>query len=119
MVLCSRLKKKRISMEEEDEEGEEEEDNLPGSTTAPDGIIPKTMVAGTSAKYVTEGNVSVYNHTGYTVDIPALLDNAPGLSSEEEGPKVAHLPLPRHRVLLHGGHRRVRAQRRPPHPRHG
>ena len=46
------------------------------------------MVAGSSAKYVTSGNLSVYNHTGYTVDIPALLDNAPGLSAEGEGPKV-------------------------------
>ncbi len=71
-----------------DGEGEEEEDNLPGSTTAPDGIIPKTMVAGTSAKYVTEGNVSIYNHTDYALDIAGLLSAAPELSGEGEGPKV-------------------------------
>ena len=34
------------------------------------------------------------------------------------GPQSAYLPLPRHRVLHHGGRRRVRAQRRPPHPGH-
>ena len=46
------------------------------------------MVAGSSAKYITSGNVSIYNHTDYTVDIPALLENAPRLSAAGEGPKV-------------------------------
>ena len=69
------------------------EDEEPSSSPAPDpqtpeGIIPKTMVAGSSAKYITSGNVSIYNHTDYTVDIPALLENAPRLSAAGEGPKV-------------------------------
>lgn len=72
-----------------DPTGEDEEPSasLP-SVEAPEGIIPRTMVAGSSAKYVTSGNVSVYNHTDYTVDIPALLENAPQLSAAGEGPKV-------------------------------
>ncbi len=72
-----------------DPAGEDEETDSPvPSTTAPEGIIPKTMVPGTSAKYITAGNVSVYNHTDYTVDIPALIENAPQLSVAGEGPKV-------------------------------
>ena len=72
-----------------DPPGEDEEPSasLP-SADAPEGIIPKTMMAGSSAKYVTSGNVSVYNHTDYPVDIPALLENAPKLSAAGEGPKV-------------------------------
>ena len=65
-----------------------DENNLPTTTTAPDGIIARTMVAGSSAKYVTSGNVSVYNHTDYTVDINALLEAAPTLSAQGDGPKV-------------------------------
>ena len=73
-----------------DPAGEDEEASaspLP-SAEAPEGIIPKTMMAGSSAKYVTEGNVSVYNHTDYSIDIPALIGNAPRLSAAGEGPKV-------------------------------
>ena len=66
----------------------EDEDNLPLTTTAPEGIIAKTMVAGTSAKYITSGNISVYNHTDYSVDVDALFAAAPALSGEGEGPKV-------------------------------
>ena len=72
-----------------DPSGEDEQTDPPApSTTAPEGIIPRTMVAGSSAKYVTAGNVSVYNHTDYAIDIPGLLENAPQLSSAGEGPKV-------------------------------
>ncbi len=72
-----------------DPSGEDEEPSasLP-CVDAPEDVIPRTMVAGTSAKYVTSGNVSVYNHTDYTLDIPALLENAPQLSPGGEGPKV-------------------------------
>ena len=73
-----------------DPAGEDEEPSgspAPSAET-PEGIIPKTMVAGSSAKYVTSGNVSVYNHTDYTIDIPALIENAPRLSAAGEGPKV-------------------------------
>ena len=65
-----------------------EQDALPRTTTAPDGIIAKTMVAGTTSKYITSGSLSVYNHTDYSVDIPALLAAAPELSAQGEGPKV-------------------------------
>ncbi len=65
-----------------------EDGELPLTTTAPDDIIPRTMVAGSSAKYVTSGNVSIYNHTDYTLDIDALLAVAPELSNEGEGPKI-------------------------------
>lgn len=72
-----------------DPPGEDEEPSGPlPSADAPEGVIPKTMVAGSSAKYVTSGNVSIYNHTDYTVDIPALIENAPRLSAAGEGPKV-------------------------------
>lgn len=73
-----------------DPAGEDEEPSGSPAPTAqaPEGIIPKTMVAGSSAKYVTSGNVSVYNHTDYTIDIPALIENAPQLSAAGEGPKV-------------------------------
>ncbi len=72
-----------------DPAGEDEEPSAsPPSAETPEGIIPRTMVAGSSAKYVTSGNVSVYNHTDYPVDIPALLENAPQLSASGEGPKV-------------------------------
>jgi len=72
-----------------DPSGEDEEPSAsPPSVDAPEDVIPRTMVAGTSAKYVTSGNVSVYNHTDYTLDIPALLENAPHLSAAGEGPKV-------------------------------
>ena len=71
-----------------DPDGEEDGGDLPTTTTAPEGIIAKTMVAGTSAKYVTAENVSIYNHTDYALDIPALLANAPSLPAEGEGPKI-------------------------------
>ena len=72
-----------------DPPGEDEEASAPlPSAGAPEGIIPKTMVAGSSAKYITSGSVSVYNHTDYAIDIPALIQNAPQLSAAGEGPKV-------------------------------
>ena len=70
------------------EDGGDEGNNLPVTTTAPEGIIAKTMVAGSSAKYIISGNVSIYNHTDYTVDIGALLEAAPSLSARGDGPKV-------------------------------
>lgn len=66
----------------------EPEESEPVVTTAPGNIIPKTMVAGSSAKYVTSGHVSIYNHTEYELDIEALLAAAPELSTEGEGPQI-------------------------------
>lgn len=70
------------------DEPEENADLPPATTTAPDGIIGKTMVAGTSAKYFTSGHVSIYNHTGYELDVELLLKAAPELGGPEEGPLV-------------------------------
>ena len=70
------------------DEPEADADLPPVTTTAPDDIIGKTMVAGTSAKYFSSGNVSVYNHTSYDLDIDVLLSAAPELSSRDEGPLV-------------------------------
>ena len=65
-----------------------EENNLPTTTTAPDGIIARTMVVGSSANYISSGNVSVYNRTDYSVNIGALLEAAPTLTARGDGPKV-------------------------------
>lgn len=65
-----------------------EESAEPVTTSAPEDIIPKTMVAGASAKYVTSGRISIYNHTDYELDIPALLSAAPELSAKGEGPQI-------------------------------
>ena len=78
----------RLEPDPDNDSEEEEGHALPITTTAPEGIIPKTMVAGTSAKYVTDGTVSIYNHTDYTLDIAGLLAAAPELSGEGDGPKV-------------------------------
>ena len=60
----------------------------PVTTSAPEDIIPKTMVAGTSDKYITSGRVTIYNHTDYRPDIDALLAAAPPLGGEGEGPQI-------------------------------
>lgn len=78
-----------LDIAELDPTGEDEESGSPApSASASEGIIPKTMVAGSSTQYITSGNVSVYNRTDYTIDIPALIENAPQLSAEGDGPKV-------------------------------
>lgn len=60
----------------------------PVTTTAPDGIIGKTMVAGTSAKYISSGSISIYNHTDYALDISALLAATPRLVNHRDGPQI-------------------------------
>lgn len=80
-----------VKMEHNDmpvESDEPEEEAPPVTTTAPDGIIGKTMVAGTSAKYVSSGNVSIYNHTNYKLNLDTLLAAKPELGSGREGPQV-------------------------------
>lgn len=76
------------SVAETEPPDEPEQEDLPLTTTAPDGIIGKTMVAGSGAKYITKGNVSVYNHTNYKLDIETLLNAAPQLSRKGDGPQV-------------------------------
>lgn len=65
-----------------------ENDELPTTTTAPDNIISRTMVAGSSAKYVSSGNVSIYNHTDYSLDVNALLAAATDLPARGKGPQI-------------------------------
>ena len=63
-------------------------ETAPVTTSAPEDIIPKTMVAGTSDQYITAGRVTIYNHTDYQPDIAALLASAPPLGGEGEGPQI-------------------------------
>ena len=65
-----------------------EENNLPVTTTAPDGIISTTLVAEPGANYLSSENLAVYNYTGYSLDIGALRSAAPALSAKGDGPKV-------------------------------
>lgn len=64
------------------------EEPLPSSVPEPGNIVTKTMVAGTSKKYVTSGGISIYNHTDYTLDIDALLSAAPKLTAKSDAPRV-------------------------------
>ena len=65
-----------------------EDNDLPITTTAPDGIVSRTLVAEPSANYVSSGSLAAYNYTGYSLDIGALLSAAPALSGRGDGPKV-------------------------------
>lgn len=60
----------------------------PTVSGASPNIIGRTMVAGSSAKYITWENISIYNHTDYTLDIEQLLANAPALELTGEEPTV-------------------------------
>ncbi len=68
---------------------DEDDDPLPppAATAAPDGVLSRTLKAGSSTQYVTLGNVSVYNRTSYPLDLAPLLDNAPHLV-RGEGPQI-------------------------------
>lgn len=72
----------------EPEVSSEPEPPLPVTTTAPDGIISKTMVAGSSAKYINSGSISIYNHTDYKLDIDTLLAATPRLVNQKDGPQI-------------------------------
>lgn len=65
-----------------------EENPPPASTAAPEGIIGKTMVAGSSSKYINWDNISIYNHTNYALNVEALLSAAPTLTNRKDGPQV-------------------------------
>lgn len=60
----------------------------PTASGAALNIIGRTMVAGTSAKYVTWEGLSIYNHTNYALDIEQLLANAPKLDLTGDAPTV-------------------------------
>ncbi len=59
------------------------------TTTAPDSIVPRTMVPGSSSRYVGADGIYIYNYTDYELDIPALLEDSLKLGlAEAEGPQV-------------------------------
>lgn len=61
----------------------------PATTTAPDGIIGRTMVPGSSSRYVSGDGIYIYNYTDYTLDIAQLLADSPKLGlAQAEGPQV-------------------------------
>lgn len=59
------------------------------TTTAPDDIIGRTMVPGSSSRYVSRDGIYIYNYTDYTLDIAQLLADCPDLVlTEAEGPQI-------------------------------
>ena len=59
------------------------------TTTAPDDIIGRTMVPGSSSRYVSDDGIYIYNYTDYSLDISRLLADCPELElSEAEGPQI-------------------------------
>ena len=74
--------------EAQQEDPQQEQPPLPQTTTAPEGIIPRTLKAGTSAAYCTYDTVTVYNQTDFALDVQALLEAAPQLTRTQEGPEI-------------------------------
>jgi len=59
------------------------------TTTAPDSIIGRTMVPGSSSRYVSADGIYIYNYTDYELDIAQLEKDSPKLNlSQAEGPQV-------------------------------
>lgn len=77
------------SADPEPQDGEDTHDpEPPASTTAPDGIIARTLVAGSSSSYVKSGDVCVYNRTDYSLDIAPLLKQFPDITANSTGPHI-------------------------------
>lgn len=59
------------------------------ATTAPEDIVGRTMVPGSSSRYVSENGIYIYNYTDYALDIAQLEADSPKLNlSESEGPQI-------------------------------
>ena len=59
------------------------------TTTAPDDIVGRTMVPGSSSRYVSGEGVYIYNYTDYSLDVEGMAAEFEGWGlSEEEGPHV-------------------------------
>lgn len=59
------------------------------TTTAPDSIIGRTMVPGSSSRYVSANGIYVYNYTDYDLDIPQLEKDSLKLNlRQSDGPQV-------------------------------
>lgn len=61
----------------------------PEATTAPEGIVGRTMVPGSSSRYVSENGIYIYNYTDYALDIAELESDSPVLElGQQEGPQI-------------------------------
>ncbi len=59
------------------------------TTTAPDDIVGRTMVPGSSSRYVSQDGIYIYNYTDYSLDISQLAADCPDLDlSQAEGPQI-------------------------------
>ncbi len=59
------------------------------TTTAPESIVGRTMVPGSSSRYVSDDGIYIYNYTDYSLDIAQLLADSPDWDlSGAEGPQV-------------------------------
>lgn len=62
--------------------------NVP-TTSAPDDIVGRTMVPGSSSRYVSQDGLYIYNYTDYSLDIAQLAADCPDLNlSQAEGPQI-------------------------------
>jgi stage II sporulation protein P len=67
----------------------EDDDPAVATTTAPDDIIGRTMVPGSSQRYVSEDGIYIYNYTDYELDISQLASDFPDdLLSQSDGPQI-------------------------------
>lgn len=61
----------------------------PAVTSAPDDIIGRTMVPGSSSRYVSYGDIYIYNYTDYSLSIEQLLSDSPTPAlSQIDGPQI-------------------------------
>lgn len=61
----------------------------PTVTAAPEDIVGRTMVPGSSSRYVSEGGIYIYNYTDYALDIQKLEADSPALElGQQEGPQI-------------------------------
>ena len=59
------------------------------TTSAPDDIVGRTMVPGSSSRYVSQDGLYIYNYTDYSLDIAQLAADCPDLNlSQAEGPQI-------------------------------
>ncbi len=65
-------------------------DPVPRYTRAPEDIVGRTMVPGSSSRYVSEGEVYIYNYTDYALDISAMAAEcaARAETGAGEGPQI-------------------------------
>ena len=106
-LLSANLEPVARWLEDHEEEEQPEESSLPQSsaplfpspaitadpevatTTAPDDIIGRTMVPGSSSRYVSEDGIYIYNYTDYSLTVADLAEQfSPWELSDSEGPQI-------------------------------